>query len=156
MTTASQIREEKILFEKLYEDEQKLKQAGEALKTEIRKQTDTTSSKTEDEIQKKENDIVKREKTKWQPDKILCKRFKVKDPYENVVNTKDEKISKNLNELQKEIFKEEARIHNYSQHHHYNPSNPDLNLKMTNNEKNSFIIINAKPDLNLFEEIFGD
>jgi G patch domain-containing protein 1 len=156
LTTASQIREERIFFEKLYEDEQKLKQAEKALKTEIRKQTDTTSSKTEDEIPKKENDIVKREKTKWQPDKILCKRFKVKDPYENVVNTKDEKISKNLNELQKEIFKEEARIHNYSQHHHYNPNNPDLNLKMTNNEKNSFIIINAKPDLNLFEEIFGD
>ena len=156
LTTASQLREEKILFEKLYEDEQKLKQAEEALKNEIMKQKDITSSKTDDEPHKIENNIVKREKTKWQPDKILCKRFKLKDPYENVVNTKDEKITKNLNELQKEIFKEEARIYNYSRHHHFNQNNPDLNLKMTNNEKNSFIIINAKPDLNLFEEIFGD
>jgi hypothetical protein len=158
LTTASQIREERSLFEKLYEEEQKFKQAEEGLKTEIRKQNKLEIEMAEDAKSiNKENNTVKREKIKWQPDKILCKRFKLKDPFENVVNTNDNKNLKNLNELQKEIFKEEARIHNYQHPHHRHPSNnPEQDLKMINNDKNSFLIINAKPDLNLFEEIFGN
>lgn len=158
LMTAAEIREEKNLFAQLYEDEQKLKKTEEAIKTQIR-----NNKETDNKEQSKEGTAKSvRDKVKWKPEKLLCKRFKLKDPYENLIEKEDK--NKSLNNLQSQILKEESRTRHYSHSHTHHPQSHDKDnkhlsshdIKASNNEKNSFFIINAKPDVNLFDEIFGD
>lgn len=131
LMSASEIKEEKILFEKLYEQEQELKASQDKTRTDIKK----SRGDAQDNVSE-----VTREKVKWAPDKMLCKRFNLKDPYENLLQTGS------ISSLQKQIMKEEGIK---SAHHDKG------DLKSINNEKNALLILNTKPDVNLFEEIFG-
>ncbi len=155
--TGIEIREERLLFQNLYETEQKLKKAEENLSNEIKRNT-------KDYCETSSDKKIRREKTKWQPDKLLCKRFKVKNPYENVIDTV---AKKGLNDLQNSILKEEKHraqviINSGNQLPAsmtsiiHGDGSTELSIKQINNEKNSFVILNSNPDINLFSEIFGE
>jgi len=167
MMTASQIREEKILFAKLYDEEMKTKRAEEYIENEIKKEGNVMDqSIVEEKIEKLKEKLSKRDKCKWVPNKLLCKRFKVKDPYEHSIsfediNDKKKETNKSkfergedlnnstgtiygLNSIQKSVIKEEEKYTNSSF------------IKNQNNEKNTQIILNSTPNISLFDQIFGD
>ena len=189
MMSGSQLKEEKVLFEKLYEDEHKMRRAEEALKREINRdkvlfeksnkgknqdnqnQESCTVSSVHDKVEKLKNKLTKREKVKWRPEKLVCKRFELKDPYENVVLDDIEKNSikklgektfekggnygdlnfnnsSGMNKIQKEILTEEANIKNYKTSGAY--------IQTLNNEKNAEIIVNSEVKKSIFDQIFDD
>ena len=76
MMTASQIREEKLLFAKLFDDEMKTRRAEEYLQKEIKNDDvskNTDELKIEEKIEKLKDKLSKRDKCKWIPNKLLCK-----------------------------------------------------------------------------------
>jgi hypothetical protein len=133
LLSSADIKEEMGLFQQLYEEEQKLKRDELAYK-----KLESGGFNTVGETTVKK---VIREKGKWKPDKLLCKRFKLKDPYEGVA-------AGNINAVQKQIMKEEGI--------NLNTVGANANIHAVNNEKNTEIIVNNNIDLNLFEAIFGD
>jgi hypothetical protein len=159
LMTASSLREEKILFERIYEADQNIRKAEEDLKTEVRRQTNINPEEDHEKEEVKEltKRKVIREVTKWRPDKLLCSRFKLKDPFENLIEIKDSKTNqskfvkgevyenKGLNSLQNQLIKEEGIS-----------SSNTTTMKAMNNERNNIMLLNGQADLNLFEEIFGD
>jgi len=180
LMTGSQLSEERILFQKLYEDEQKMKRAEDALKREInRDKLMFEKSKSceeqprkpisvQEKLEKLKNKLTKREKVKWRPDRLVCKRFEIKDPYENVIiddvevkNTKklgDKTFERGgdiifnntsgMNAIQKEILNEEIK--------HKNMINSSSYIKSSNNDKNAEILVNSDVNKSIFEQIFDD
>jgi hypothetical protein len=166
--TASQIREEKLLFAKLFDDEMKTRRAEEYLQKEIKNNDvskNTDELKIEEKIEKLKDKLSKRDKCKWIPNKLLCKRFKIKDPFEhsvqieNINNKLSDKKSKfergddlnnsmgvlhGLNSVQKNAIKDEEK-----------QTTPSF-IKNLNNEKNKQIIINSTSNTSIFDQIFGD
>ena len=161
---------ERNIFEKLYNEEIRLRKLEQSNKTEIKNTHESESEELKERIEKIKNREVIREKIIWKPEKVLCKRFKLKDPFENKINNivnsrfdneknnisfKKGETNYSMSSLQYQLFKQENPNVNINLNLN-KPAEPLKDLKCSNNEKNVFDIVNSKTDVNLFEEIFGE
>lgn len=171
LMTATDAKVERNLFEILYKEELRLRKLAESQKAEIKNPHLSESDQLKERIEKIKSKEIKREKTLWRPEKVLCKRFKLKDPFENKINAvinskfnneaqsvsfKKGDVKYSMSNLQYELFKQEYSTCTSSRPKTNSSQDPVKDIKNVNNEKNVFEIVNSKPDINLFEEIFGD
>jgi len=164
---------ERELFEGLYKEELRLRKQEQISKSEIKNPHLSETDELKSRIEKIKNREIKREKFSWKPEKILCKRFKLKDPFENKINSiintqngenkndnnnitfKKGDVKYSMSSLQYQLFRQEnPNLSSADAKKGINDQNKDI--KKSNNESNVFNVINAKTDVNLFEEIFND
>jgi len=174
LMSASDSKIERELFEKSYKEELRLRKEEQNKKNEIKNPQLSESELIKDRIEKIKNREVKREKITWKPEKTLCKRFRLKDPFENKINSvisnatssnsvredtnitfKKGEVKYTMSNLQYQLFKQENPNYKLLSDKSGNVD-PVKDFKVVNNEQNVFNIVNAKTDVNLFEEIFGD
>lgn len=174
LMTNDQSKSEKKEFEDLYQKQKERKMKDNLKKVELTSGNLCEIEQIKEKIKKIKNSEVKIESSIWKPNPILCKRFKIKDPYENKINSLDHKNEELvkfkkgennylMSSLQYQLFKQETNSQN-------NKDNFDIKLnertnkssfqgieeiKDANNKINIFETINKKMDINLFDEIFG-
>jgi len=146
-----QLKLENKQFATLYNENSKIKKNEEMKKVELKvnPSNNSESEQLKERIEKIKNTEVKPDVSTWKPNSILCKRFKIKDPFENKINTVQSKDDNNnesitfrkgennysMSSLQYQLFKQEtSKFANKNAN-----SNANAN---TNNKTNDSIINN--------------
>jgi len=180
LMSSSDSKAEREQFERLYGEELSIRNQEQISKSEIKNPQLSQTDQMKERIEKIKSRDIKREKNIWKPEKVLCKRFKVKDPFENkinsVVNAKGDNQNNDRDLLNVTFKKGDVKYTMSSlQYQLFKQENPNLttlksegsvkvntagdnnkDFKSANNENNVFKVINAKTDVNLFDEIFND
>jgi hypothetical protein len=180
LMSSSDSKAEREQFERLYGEELSIRKQEQISKSEIKNPQLSQTDQMKERIEKIKSREIKREKNIWKPEKVLCKRFKVKDPFENkinsVVNAKGDNQNNDRDLLNVTFKKGDVKYTMSSlQYQLFKQENPNLtslksegsvkvntagdknkDFKSANNENNVFKVINAKTDVNLFDEIFNN
>lgn len=177
LMSASESKAERELFDSLYKQELLIRKQEQIKKTEIKNPQLSETELMKERIEKIKSREINREKIIWKPEKVLCKRFKVKDPFENKINSvigskginndvdrdgvnvtfKKGEVKYTMSSLQYQLFKQEnPNVSLKSEGSGKVAIEAGKDIKSSNNENNVFKVINAKTDVNLFDEIFND
>lgn len=131
-------KNEQIQFEALYQTNSFIQSQSNQLFHKALLKNNDVSNKQSDEV------IIT--KAQWIPSHTLCKKCKIKDPYEKeIVNNS----TNSFNSIQMKCLKETNQSSfNYK-------LNEDELIQKKNNEINTKLLIEAEPDINLFDSIFN-